>query len=327
MRVCVIGDVSAAITPAFGGHGLGQAVYRIAERLRVAGHDVTLVAGKGSEFSGTLITPVESERDYSFEPQLANAAYKAHSREKFDVFMDNSHMHVLSQLFPELPVVNAYHDIFQPPTRCAVMMSHGQKALMPPWCDGARVIHHAVDPQEMEFRPKADEPPYAILLGLVRDYKQPLLAIEACAIKGIGLKVVGAMPPGVAQIVSRGTNVEFLGPLVGKAKVDVLGGASVLLQLGTVEAFGLTTVEAGLCGVPVVAWPVGGACDIVRHGVSGAFVPGSANRPRAVADTITRAMECDREACFDHAMNFGDVAAATLLWERTLMDCARGVRW
>lgn len=327
MRICVIADVSAAISPSFAGHGLGQAVWRLAEGLRVAGHDVTLVAGTGSEFGGTLRTPTASEQDYSKEPILAREAVKAHAEQPFNVFVDNSHTHVLSALFPSLPVVNVYHDIFQPPGRCAVLISRGQQALMPSWTDNARIIPHALDADAYPYAERAAEPSYALYLGFVRDYKQPMLAIEACALAGIKLRMAGIVPPGGQVLFSAGTNVEYVGPLAGAAKVALIQGATVLLQLGTVEAFGLTTIEAGLCGVPVVAWPSGGACDLVEHGVSGAFVPGAANRARAVADTIARARNVPREACRAHALRWTDNAAWIYAWENTLRDAAEGRWW
>ena len=327
MRICVIADVSAAVDPGFAGHGLGQAVYRMAEGLRIAGHDVTLIAGRGSVFAGTLRTPTASEQDYSKEPMLAREAVAAHTEQPFNVFVDNSHTHILSTLFPSLPVVNVYHDIFQPPSRCPVLITRGQQALMPEWSDYARFIPHALDAAAYPFAERAAEPPYALFLGLVRDYKQPLLAVEACALAGMKLKIAGIIPPGGAGILSAGTNAEYVGKVTGAAKVALIQGATVLLQLGLYEAFGLTTIEAGLCGVPVVAWPSGGACDLVEHGVSGAFVPGANNRALAVADTIARARNVDRRTCREHALRYADVGAWIYAWENTLRDVAEGRWW
>lgn len=327
MRICVIADVSAAVDPGFAGHGLGQAVYRLAEGLRVAGHDVTLIAGRGSVFSGTLRTPTASEQDYSKEPLLAREAVAAHQEQSFDVFVDNSHTHILSTLFPSLAVVNVYHDIFQPPARCPVLITRGQQALMPEWTDKARIIPHALDAEAYPYAERAAEPPYALFLGLVRDYKQPMLAVEGCALAGIKLKVAGRIPPGGQGILSAGTNMEYVGPVAGAKKVALIQGATVFLQLGLYEAFGLTTIEAGLCGVPVVAWPSGGACDLVEHGVSGAFVPGASNRALAVADTIARARTVPRELCRAHALRYTDVGAWMYVWETTLRDATEGRWW
>src|SRR3989304_3255711 len=113
MRLCILADASAPVDPKFPGHGLGQATYTVANGLHQRGHDVTLIAVEGSQFAGTLITVEQG--NYEREPQLPKIASPAHKERAFDAFLDNSHVHHLSDLFPDLPVVNVYHDMFQPP--------------------------------------------------------------------------------------------------------------------------------------------------------------------------------------------------------------------
>lgn len=325
MRICVLSDVSGPTNPAYPGHGLGQATHRIATGLLQRGHHVTLVASEGSVFDGELISPVPSGMGYESEPKLAKAAYQIHKQQPFDAFLDCGHVHYLSALFPHLPVVNVYHDIFQPPAPRPVVMSEGQKALMEPWADNAVAIHNTVDAAHYPFAESAATPPYVLFLGIVRDYKQPMLAIEATARAGIRLKMAGSAP-GLSAFFTTG-NTEYVGMVSGAEKTALIQGASALLQFGVYESFGLTTVEANLCGVPVVAWPSGGTVDLVAHGVNGAYVSMSGDRTVAAAAAIQRALSISRAACREHALRFTDITAQVAQYEQVLMYAAGGVVW
>jgi glycosyltransferase involved in cell wall biosynthesis len=329
LRICIIADASGPVNASYPGHGLGQATLHIAQGLWRRGHDVTLIAAEGSAFEGNLIIAVKSGVDYSHEKYLAKAAIEAHKEKPFDVFLDNSHLHHLSDIFPDLPVVNVYHDIFQPEQRCPVLMSDAQRAMMRyAWSRHAKVIHNTVNADVYTFNSEPDEPPYALFMGIIRDYKNPILAMEACARAGVHLKLAGALH-GYAPLFNpkEGGNTEYVGTVQGEKKVKLIQGASVFLQLGTVESFGLTTIEAGLCGVPVVALPRGGNVELVKQGVNGAFAPAASNAVQAVADTIEYAMTLDRRACRDYAVQFSYTERQVSQYEAVLMKAAGGEVW
>lgn len=326
MRIAILSDASGPTDIAYPGHGLGRAVAQMAALLQSRGHEIVLYAARGSKFDGHLVIAAEVGA-YNNEVGLAKEAYKDHLRRPFDAMIDNGHTHMLSGLFPDVPVVNIYHDIWQPPARNAVILSEGQRALMPDWAQGAVCIPHALDADEFTFYSEAIKPEYALFMGIVREYKQPLLAIEACARLGLKLIMAGPLPPGVDQIFQTGTNVQMAGPVFGKVRTAMMQQALVFLQLGTHESFGLTTVEAGLCGVPVVGWPSGGTVDLIEYGVNGVFVPGGKDRVQAVADAIDRARDLSRAKCREHALKFTDRAQWVNRIEQVLQRTARGERW
>ncbi len=130
MRIAVLSDATMP-TPSAGAHGLGRVVYDVAEGLLARGHDVVLFAKLGSQFSGAMVMPSDAVPVgvYEGEKALAREALKLHKEFPFDCFLDNGHIHWLSKLLPRLPVVNTYHDIYQPYSRCPVLLSEGHRAL------------------------------------------------------------------------------------------------------------------------------------------------------------------------------------------------------
>lgn len=324
MRIAVLSD-AVFKTPTPDGHGLGLMTWQVAESLHGRGHDVTLFAKEGSQFSGTL-REVKGAALYEGEVLLAQEAMRLHRVYPFDVFLDNGHLHILADMFPQLPVVNIYHDVYQKPSRCMILLSTGQQAAMSPEFENAKVIPNALNPQA--FIPSFDfyEKPFALFMGALSEIKQPLLAIEACARAGVDLvlaggDVIGRFPSGAFE------NVQVVGKVAGQMKHALLRNARVFLQLGTMESFGLTTLEAMLSGTPVVAWATGGSCDLIHYGVNGVFVPMGGNPVQAVADAIARAWDMNRETVRHYSEQLCDVDTQITAYEDALADCMEGVWW
>lgn len=328
MRLAVLSDATMP-TPAPGTHGLGRVTYTLAEGLRARSHDVTLFAKPGSTFSGALVMPEDAQPIgvYEGEKAIAREALARHKAWNFDAFLDNGHLHWLSRVCPDLPVVNIYHDIYQPYSRCAVVLSLGQQAIMPPEFETARIIQNTLNADDYMPRFEHCETPYAFFMGALSEIKQPLLAIEACARMGIKLIVAGQQITGKLPI-TQASNVEYVGMVTGSYKAELYRNARVFLQLGVGESFGLTTLEAGLHGTPVVGWPMGGTLDLVRYGVNGAFVCMSGgDKVQNVCDAIERAWFIPRRACRAYAETLCNPDKQLDEYEAVLGDCARGRWW
>lgn len=325
LRIAVIGDATSP-TPTDGGHGLGRATWLVAEGLVAAGHDVTLFAVEGSRFSGHMV--LIDKVGHHYETHLAHEAYKR--RHQFDVYLDNSHGHHLSRMWPLLPVVNVYHDKWQPPAGNPVVCSRDQIRQMnevhkTDRFSSARIIHHQLEPSEFVPSYRPDFPPYVMFLGITREYKQPILAIEAAAAAGYPLKMVGTVHFDYQTIFSGSENVRLYGPVGPSERNELLRGATALLQLGPHESFGLSTVEAMLCGAPVVAVNSGGSLDIVKPGVSGVFANSDY---RSIADGIHKAARLDRRQVRRYAEDcFGHPQVQVEQTERALLDVYEGERW
>lgn len=328
MRIAVLSDAMMP-TPTSGSHGLGRVAYTVAEGLLARSHDVVLFAKLGSKFSGALVMPSDAQamNAYEGEKPIAREALKLHKEFPFDVFLDMGHIHWLSRLLPHLPVVNTYHDIYQPYSRCPVLLSEGQRALMAPEFEGARIIPNSLNPADYDAFYEPSSPDYALFMGAISELKQPLLAIEACA--RLGVKLVMAGQPITGKIpATSASNVEYVGMVEGSHKAELYRHARVFLQLGVGESFGLTTLEASLYGTPVVGWPYGGTLDLIRYGVNGSLVVmAGGDKVQNVCDAIERAWFIPRQGVRAYAELLCNSERQIDRYEDALGACARGNRW
>jgi glycosyltransferase involved in cell wall biosynthesis len=153
---------------------------------------------------------------------------------------------------------------------------------------------------------------FLLVVSALVPYKRLDLAIEASALTGKPLKIVGSGPERnrLGQIAAeRGADVEFLGTLSDEDIRQLYRRASAVLLPGE-EDFGIAPVEAQACGRPVVALKRGGALETVVDGVTGVLVPDST--PDAFAAGISCAMRTrfDSHVIRQHAEQF-DVSLFT----------------
>ena len=325
MRIACLSD-AVMPSPTAGGHGLGRVAWTVAEGLRARSHDVTFFARSGSSFSGDLVMPPDAD-GYGGEVALAREALARHKDWPFDAFIDHGHLHHLASKLPTLPVVNVFHDAYQAYARNAALLSTGQRALMPVEWENAAIVPNALNPSDYVPLFDVTFPAYALFIGAVADIKQPLLAIEACARLGIKLIMAGQQVGGKFPVTDTG-NFEYVGVVGGTFKAALYQHARVFLQLGVNESFGLTTLEAGLHGTPVVGWPMGGTLDLVRNGVNGALVVlAGSDKVQNVCDAIERAWDIRRDQCRAVAEALCEPAAQIDRYEALCARVMRGETW
>jgi glycosyltransferase involved in cell wall biosynthesis len=140
-----------------------------------------------------------------------------------------------------------------------------------------------------------------LFLGRLSPDKGVHVAARVARTAGIPLRIAAKMrepaerayfEASVAPLL--GGDVTYIGEVNGRDKLDLLAGASCLLNpLAWPEPFGMVMIEALACGTPVVATPCGSVPEIVTEGVTG-FVRGA---EAELAEAMGRAGELDRTLC------------------------------
>jgi len=160
---------------------------------------------------------------------------------------------------------------------------------------------------------------FALVVSALVPYKRIDVAIAACRMAGVPLKIAGDGPDRAAlerAAISAGADVRFLGRVSDDDIRELYRRAAVTLLPGE-EDFGIVPLEAQACGRPVVALGRGGALETVVPGETGLLV--DEMRADAFADAIAQAVDgrFDAAAIRRHAQRFsrsrfGDEMAAII---------------
>lgn len=133
----------------------------------------------------------------------------------------------------------------------------------------------------------------------------------------------GPMTPRIREAVDRqglGASVRLLGKVPEATLTTLYRGADLFVMpnvpvAGDIEGFGVVMLEAGMCGMPVVAADLEGISDVVREGENGHLVP--PRNAAAFAEVVeryrgdpARVAEASRRASAHTARNFGWPAIA-----------------
>ena len=127
----------------------------------------------------------------------------------------------------------------------------------------------------------APEAPAILSLGALSWEKDPLVQVDAAA------RVLADVPDAVHLVAGDGPMREEVEGAVrshaldGRALVlgsradaaDLLSASDVMLMASRTEGMPGSLIEAGMAGLPVVAYAVGGVSEVVEHGVTGLLVP------------------------------------------------------
>jgi glycosyltransferase involved in cell wall biosynthesis len=167
----------------------------------------------------------------------------------------------------------------------------------------ATVVYPPVD--TVFYHPDGTAPgDHALVVSALVPYKRIDRAIEACALAGLPLKIVGTGPDEASlRRLARG-DVEFLGNRSDEEIRDLYRGAAVVVMPGE-EDFGIVPLEAQACGRPVVALGCGGALETVVDGTTGILVQEESAAAMAAALTAATFDRFDPVTIRQHAMAFG----------------------
>ena len=146
----------------------------------------------------------------------------------------------------------------------------------------------AVERYDREFEARD----HVLVVARLFPYKRVDLVIEACNALGLPLVVIGDGTDRSRLERIAGPTVSFRGWVPEAEKEELIGSARVLVA-PQVEDFGIATVEAIAAGTPVLSLRAGGALDIVKEGVNGAFFDEQS------AEAVRAALAAFDEKAFD----------------------------
>jgi len=281
MRILVVSTMIYPVRPDLRYGGIERLVYLTAPELRRRGHEVCVVAPEGSVplwgveriNSGPLGDFVESER-------WALTRYQ-HRLPEFDAILDYSHTHS-AMIENDIPgIAFIWHDPYmmkprEPSYNIAALSQWQAQRFASLYGYEARVIDphcgHVGIPRKRNNR--------FLVIGRIAPSKGPLEAIELCRELGAELDVVGTLGPGDSEEYletvkqSCDGNIHYLGEVDESTKFDLLETCRALIYpvnypRGTGEAHSHKSVEALLCGTPVIAYDTGALHEVIEHEVTG----------------------------------------------------------
>jgi glycosyltransferase involved in cell wall biosynthesis len=333
-RIALLGPIAWRTPPrAYGPWEL--VVGLLADGLADRNVDVTLFATLDSVTRAKLdgVCPRPYGEDAELDGRVWEALHVAHALSRSAEFdLIHNHLDWLPLAFSGLskaPMVTTIHGFSSsrivPAYRRAksafVSISDSDRS---PELDYVATVHHGVDPTPLPFSERAGDG--LVCFGRIHPDKGTHDAITIAREAGRPLALCGPVQDErywrerVEPHVD-GQAVRYLGSVEPGERAAVLGAAACLLHpIAFEEPFGLSVVEAMICGTPVVAYPRGSMPEIVEEGVTGVLAEGV---PDAV-EAIEAAVCLDRSACRSAALRRFGVRRMIDSYLRVYEDVLRG---
>lgn len=232
--------------------GAQRIVVWLCQALVELGHDVTLLAGRGSKVPGVRVIEIDAD-------EVRRPSFDVHQYVTGQV--DVMHYHGLVEHPPDVPYVATLHGNLgpgriAPPYVICVSENHARR-------HGTKsFVYNGVRLDEYEFR--AQKSDFDLFLARLHSAKGWRTAVQAAKRGRFRMVVAGGWRPSLSRW------VRFAGEVGGDEKQALLAGARCLwMPVQWDEPFGLNVVEALASGTPVIATPRGALPELIDSGVGG----------------------------------------------------------
>lgn len=330
MKILILGSVALPVPPPFQG-GTERIAYAQAIGLSNNGHDVTLVAAKGSLVSdhyrlvqigggdtvvGSSNAPqeiVESSRKLRSEMAYLTQVLgwmEEHARE-LDVVINNmrggevlfhQHAQKLTKTYVNvmhLPMFASLADLCGQYNTPLISISNAQRRAFPD-LNYVGTVYNGVDIADFPYESTSGD--YLLMMGSITPHKNQKTGIAVA--KALNMKIILAGKIGDPAYYAKdiaphidGTSVLHHGELGMAEKVELYKNAKALLfPVLWEEPFGLVMIEAMACGTPVVAFGRGAVPEVVVDGKTGFIV----DTEGEMVDAVGKINVIDRAACRGH---------------------------
>ncbi len=266
-----------------------QVASTITEGLVKRGHEVSLYASGNSITSAKLKATcnLPYETDSSGDPKVSECLHISNLMENaadFDII--HNHFDFLPLTYSRLiktPMITTIHGFSSPKiipvykkydaTVAYISISNSDRHKDLTYLE---TIYHGVDPSLFSFRKNKED--YLLYFGRIHPEKGLHIAIEIAEKSGYNLKIAGLIQDEnyfQTEIEPKinGSQIKYLGNLGKEDRNNVLGGAKALLHpISFEEPFGLSVLEAMMCGTPVIAFSKGSMPELIKDGITGFLV-------------------------------------------------------
>jgi len=299
MRIAQVSTIASVVRQnAYG--SVESLIWRMTRELAHRGHQVTVFGVAGSEADGEVVATLpgpygelDSPEDWHL-CEWINLCQAVQQSSRFDVLHSHAYLWGIPlEPLSEAPMVHTLHIVpdedsarlwTRAPNACVTAVSQHQWSAFP-HLRPAAIIPHGVDGAQFTLRLAPDD--YVCYLGRFEPGKGACAAIAAARAAGVRLLMAGPTSPYFREKVQPlidGRTVEYIGPVKGAERDQLLGGAKALLYpIEYPESFGLVLVEAMLCGTPVAAMRLGAVPEIINEGVTGFSVESLSQMREAIA--------------------------------------------
>jgi glycosyltransferase involved in cell wall biosynthesis len=317
MRIAQVAPLYESVPPKLYG-GTERVVSWLTEELVRRGHDVTLFASGDSLTTARLVPGCPQSLRLnagcidSLPHHFVLLEEVLNEKHNFDLI----HFHIDYLHFPlsrreqlqhvttlhgrlDIPdLVPLYHRFSDMPL---VSISDAQRRPLP-WANWQGTVYHGM-PQNV-LLPCAERGQYLAFLGRTSPEKGLEQAIQIAKRAGMPLKIAAKIDKADVDYFETRIKpkldhplIDFVGEIGFAEKNEFLGNAAALLfPINWPEPFGIVTIEALACGVPVIAFPRGSVPEIVEDGITGFLV----NDTTSAVNALRNLDNIDRAICRRH---------------------------